>query len=194
VTTPGPAVDPGRHTLNNLTLPSRCGLRQCSGMTQERVPAGAFPDVQPYPCKDREVSRFLTLLAAGVAACAGAAPLGAARASALQRFFQTPSGNIACEVDEDAAVGSFAGRRTLFCVVFSASSSGRGQRTWLMTTTGRAHVTWIVANIATETPTLAYGRSWSFKGFSCRSRRVGLTCSNRSGHGFFLSRQHQRIF
>lgn len=136
----------------------------------------------------------VVLLAGSVAACAAAAPRWAARADALQGGFRTPSGNTACEVDEHAAVGSFAGRRTLFCVVFSASSAAHGQRTWLMTTTGRAHVIWIVANVATETPTLAYGRSWRFEGFRCRSRRVGLTCSNRSGHGYFLSRERQRTF
>ena len=136
----------------------------------------------------------VVLLAGSVIAWAVAGPGWAARGDALQGGFRTPSGNIACELDEHAAVGSFAGRRTLFCVVFSASSAAHGQRTWLMTTTGRAHVVWIVANIATETPTLAYGRSWRFEGFRCSSRRVGLTCSNRTGHGYFLSRERQRIF
>jgi Family of unknown function (DUF6636) len=107
--------------------------------------------------------------------------------------FRTPSGNIACEVDEHAAFGPFRGRRTLSCVVFSASTA-RGQRTWSMRPTGTPRVAWIAANIATDVPSLAYGRRWRFEGFRCRSRRVGLTCSNRSGHGFFLCRQSQRIF
>ena len=35
---------------------------------------------------------------------------------------------------------------------------------------------------------LRYGHKWSAGGFSCTSRRTGLRCRNRSGHGFFLSR------
>jgi hypothetical protein len=53
---------------------------------------------------------------------------------------------------------------------------------------------WVVGNIAQATPILSYGRSWNFEGFGCRSRRVGLTCANRSRHGFTLSREYQRIF
>lgn len=41
---------------------------------------------------------------------------------------------------------------------------------------------------------LAYGSVFRRGGISCTSRAVGLTCSNRRGHGFFLSRQAWRIF
>ena len=138
--------------------------------------------------------RFVAFLGTvAVAATSVAGSAGSTTSDLHGRFFQTPSGNIACEVDEHAAVGPFKGR-TLFCVVFSASSESRGQRTWLMRATGSARVRWVIGNVATEVPVLAYGRSWSFKGFRCRSRRTGLTCRNKSRHGFFLSRQAQRIF
>lgn len=43
--------------------------------------------------------------------------------------------------------------------------------------------------------TLRYGRTWrKLGGFSCTSRKKGLTCRNKSGHGFFLSRQRSRRF
>ena len=42
--------------------------------------------------------------------------------------------------------------------------------------------------------TLAYGRTWRFKTFTCISRRTGLTCTNRRGHGLFLSRETYRLF
>jgi hypothetical protein len=141
------------------------------------------------------VLRFIAFLATTAVAAAGAATATARPTSELHsRFFQAPSHNIACELDEHAAVGPFRGQRTLSCVVFSASSATRGQRTWSMRTTGGARATWLVANIATEVPVLAYGRSWSFEAFQCHSQRNGLTCHNRSRHGFFLSRQSQRIF
>jgi hypothetical protein len=41
---------------------------------------------------------------------------------------------------------------------------------------------------------LRYGTRWRRGGFNCRSRTVGLRCTNRDGHGFFLSRQHSYRF
>jgi hypothetical protein len=41
---------------------------------------------------------------------------------------------------------------------------------------------------------LGYGKTWSGGGISCRSTFAGLTCRNRSGHGFFLSRARYRTF
>jgi hypothetical protein len=43
-------------------------------------------------------------------------------------------------------------------------------------------------------PVLAYGETWRKRGFTCRSRSVGLTCTNTRGHGFFLSRERWRLF
>jgi hypothetical protein len=141
------------------------------------------------------MARFVALFATIAVVAAGATTATGRSTSDLHGSgFRTPSRNIACEVDEHAAVGPFKGQRTLFCVVFSASSATRGQRTWLMRTTGRARVAWVVGNIATEVPVLAYGRSWSFEGYRCGSRRSGLTCRNQSRHGFFLSKQVRRTF
>jgi hypothetical protein len=43
-------------------------------------------------------------------------------------------------------------------------------------------------------PVLAYGHTWRRSGLTCVSQRIGLRCFNRSGHGFFLSRQSWQIF
>jgi LppP/LprE lipoprotein len=43
-------------------------------------------------------------------------------------------------------------------------------------------------------PILAYGATLRIEGFTCLSQRSGLRCTNRAGHGFFLSRQRQRVF
>jgi hypothetical protein len=45
-----------------------------------------------------------------------------------------------------------------------------------------------------STRILRYGTTWKRAGITCRSRRTGLRCTNRSGHGFFLARQGWRIF
>ena len=42
---------------------------------------------------------------------------------------------------------------------------------------------------------LRYGRTQRFgRSITCWSRRTGLTCRNRDGHGFFLSRARIRLF
>jgi hypothetical protein len=41
---------------------------------------------------------------------------------------------------------------------------------------------------------LGYGKTWSGGGLRCTSAFKGLTCRNKSGHGFFLSRAHWRSF
>jgi uncharacterized protein DUF6636 len=41
---------------------------------------------------------------------------------------------------------------------------------------------------------IPYGGKWSRGGFTCLSRKAGLRCRNRSGHGFFLSKQHSYRF
>ena len=42
--------------------------------------------------------------------------------------------------------------------------------------------------------TLAYGRTWRYRGFACTSRRTRLTCVNGHGHGLILSRQEWRAW
>jgi hypothetical protein len=41
---------------------------------------------------------------------------------------------------------------------------------------------------------LAYGKTWAGEGLRCTSAETGLTCRNRVGHGFFLSRERWRAF
>jgi hypothetical protein len=42
--------------------------------------------------------------------------------------------------------------------------------------------------------TLRYGATWWRSGVTCRMRTTGLTCRNRSGHGFHLARGDTRRF
>ena len=41
---------------------------------------------------------------------------------------------------------------------------------------------------------LAYGQTFSRGGFTCQSQPSGMTCTNRSSHGFFLSKASQKLF
>jgi hypothetical protein len=114
---------------------------------------------------------------------------GGVPAFTVAKGFNTPSRNIVCNAGPLLHGSGYA----LACVVFSASGS-RGQKTWYMRQTGRAAVTFVRANAATDFPHLAYGRSWIYHGFTCTSRVTGLRCRNESGHGFFLSREKQLLF
>ncbi|MEH1863627.1 MAG: DUF6636 domain-containing protein [Nostoc sp.] len=40
---------------------------------------------------------------------------------------------------------------------------------------------------------LSYNSTWKKAGFKCISQRTGLTCTNASGNGFFLSREGWKI-
>ena len=42
--------------------------------------------------------------------------------------------------------------------------------------------------------TLPYGRVRRLGVFTCRSERTGVTCTNRLGHGLFISRQRWRVW
>lgn len=41
---------------------------------------------------------------------------------------------------------------------------------------------------------LAYGTTWKRGGITCTIRQAGVRCANRSGHGFFLSRERWSLF
>jgi hypothetical protein len=120
-------------------------------------------------------------------ACADAAG-AAVPTPVVETGFMTPSRNIDCNA------GPYRGRPLLACTVFSEESSTRGQKVWAIAVTGRAAVGYVLGNAATDLPFLAYGHAWSYRGIRCSSRARGLTCTNRSGHGFFLSRAEQRVF
>ena len=67
---------------------------------------------------------------------------------------------------------------------------------WFMGGQGRARKRCAEANLdlSGRIIVLRYGRSIGWPGIRCASRRRGLTCRNLSSHGFFLSRERQRIF
>jgi len=59
---------------------------------------------------------------------------------------------------------------------------------------GRTQVGYVMGNAATDLPRLPYGHTWRWHRFRCTSETTGLTCRNPQGHGFFLSRESQRVF
>jgi hypothetical protein len=124
-----------------------------------------------------------------VVAFAVAAPAAAASSN----FFQLPSKNIGCAYSARPAF--------LRCDIrtgLKPAPRAKCELDWTgleISSTGRARPTCAGDTaILPSAPILAYGRTWSRGGITCRSRTTGLRCTNRSGRGFRLARLSWRIF
>lgn len=121
----------------------------------------------------------LALVVAGALALAPAASGAAA--------FVTPGRAAYCGVTEGEA--PFA----LICWTpndgFSVGMGRRGRPTWDYNPLDRG-------NYEPASRRLGFGQRWAVRGYwNCSSRRTGLTCWNRGGHGWWLGRYHgYRIF
>ena len=115
--------------------------------------------------------------------------------------FRTPSKNIACYYAADyppvvlrCDVGSGvkpAEKPPSYCT----GDRGSWNVGFSMAPTGRAHQ--VCASDTVMDPrakALAYGTTWKGGGFVCTSKTEGLRCTNRSGHGFSLSRDRSFAF
>jgi hypothetical protein len=138
-----------------------------------------------------------TSIGASTSAFASSAPAG---------YFKTPSGNIVCyhapgRVDMSTAFVACGIKSKLRpppprkpCV----DGGYAGDRITLMER-GRPSVPACAGDPGAlvgerAARVLAYGRTWRGDGLRCSSAFTGLTCRNRIGHGFFLSRERYRLF
>ena len=120
--------------------------------------------------------------------------------------FKTPSGNIVCgySIAPDGTASTECGiksglrppPRPIHC-----DAGDPNDKRVSLRDTGRAAPVLCAADpgpllpqIDAAAKVLAYGKTVRFGGISCASRTTGLTCRNRSGHGFFLSRERWRMF
>jgi len=117
-----------------------------------------------------------------------AALLAPAGAHAAYRDFQSPSGKLGCAFFSDAEAGI---PRQVRC-----DWEGAGDRAVRLRETGkgkRIRATDTIRN--PNAKVLAYGKTLKFGKLRCTSRRTGITCrSTRSGHGFTVSVEKQRVF
>jgi hypothetical protein len=123
----------------------------------------------------RRVSLFVVLVAL----------LGAAvPALARDTVFATPSKKIACRIYDPAKQGL-----EIRCDLFFLND-----RAVRMTRRGRARLIHVTDTIGDpRAPVLHYGKTKRVGPFTCTSRRTGLSCHNRNGHGFTVSREHQSV-
>jgi hypothetical protein len=103
--------------------------------------------------------------------------------------FRMPSGNIAC-----AYITGF-GPVTLRCDILSGlrpEPRRRCELDWTGLSMGRGSATPTCAGDTVydrKAPVLRYGSVWRRGPFTCVALLIGLSCTNRTGHGFFLSKE-----
>ncbi len=131
---------------------------------------------------------------------AGALATGVASGSSGADTFRLPSGNIFCAYEhyDFAPVDLRCEIRSRIKPLPVRGESCR-DAVWgagyAMGQTGRANVLCISDTIYDpKAKVLAYGKTWRGGGFTCSSTMAGLRCTNRSRHGFFLSRAHSFAF
>lgn len=141
--------------------------------------------------------RRLLLLAAVVGAALALAP----QASAVYQAFRTPSGNIGCIYSKFSGEPAY-----LRCDILSklkplpprpASCPDYvewGYGYWMGKTGSSKVVCAGDTALDSGAKVLKYGWYWSRNGYRCESERSGLTCTNASGRGWFLSRQSSYRF
>jgi hypothetical protein len=123
-------------------------------------------------------------LASGLAVAALA--LVPAGASAAYRAFRSPTGKLGCAFYSDAQTP-----RTVRC-----EWRGSNDRALTLEERGKTHRIKISDTVMDpKANVLAYGHTATFGKLRCTSRRTGITCrSTRSGHGFMISVDKQRVF
>jgi hypothetical protein len=120
-----------------------------------------------------------------------AAALAATAQSRAMAFvtFQMPSKNIGC-----GYLSGF-GPVVLRCDIRSGlkpEPRGRCELDWTGISMGAGAARPTCAGdtvFAPSAPVLAYGSVWKRGAFTCLSSRIGLSCANRAGYGFFLSKE-----
>jgi hypothetical protein len=114
--------------------------------------------------------------------------------SALGIDFTTPSRNIGCAGDSTfvrcdiARTNAKPPPKPRSCRFDWGNAFRLGQR-------GRPRRLCYSDTVLGSRRVLRYGRTIRFgRRIACTSRRSGLTCRNRDGHGFFLNRERVRLF
>jgi hypothetical protein len=139
-----------------------------------------------------DVRSHATFMCAVLVALALAAVVATPARTSAHAFyaFRTPSSNIICDL---AFSSPRLGR--LECAVRSTGARDAYPKTWHLAAVGRVTVARIDNSPDPNGAVLAYGHSLRRGPFRCASSRSGLECrSMLSGHGFFLSRELQRVY
>lgn len=121
-----------------------------------------------------------------------------ALAGSGEHWFQTPSGNIFCVLQE------YEEPQNVRCDLREATISYKQRpegceldfgQSFYLEARGGAELACVGDTIINPTVRkLGYGEVLDVGGIRCRSERSGLSCENSAGRGFTLSRARQKLF
>jgi hypothetical protein len=107
----------------------------------------------------------------------------------VEKGFSTPSKNIFCGMQE----------RELRCDMVNTKDSPTQKcdsgtaRSFGMMASGKS-ARYCASDFVGDSSILEYGKTWDYQGFHCKSESSGLTCTNKSRHGWMLKWNEQRLF
>lgn len=137
------------------------------------------------------MKRFAITLVIGAAALAVLAP----SASAKFKFFQTPTGNIACAMGGGAIRCEIQEHTWMAPPKPSDCDVDWGGGVQVGREDPGSFVCAADTVFSPSNPVLDYGERIIKNRFRCSSKQKGVRCVNsKSGHGFFLSRETVRLF
>lgn len=134
--------------------------------------------------------RKLVVVSVLLAALVGAPGAGAASLTA----FQSPSKNIGCVLDATSVRCDIAKHDWRSPRKPASCDLDYGGGTAISSTGRRGSFVCAGDTTLGAGKVLAYGRSLRRGRLTCTSRVSGMTCTNRRGHGFRLSRGSYRLF
>lgn len=112
--------------------------------------------------------------------------------------FVSPSGNITCAMsftnDVPDGLSCEIGEMTSRVPPPPADCDGDWGSRFEVSPDGDAARSCYSDSIRGDYPTVGYGSTWTSGGVTCSVEKSGVTCRNKRGHGFFLSRAAQEIF
>ena len=120
--------------------------------------------------------------------------------SAAVFLFRMPSSNIGCAYSNEPGAGGPMLRCDVLSGLKPPPKRPRGCTLdwkygyWMHPTGKSLRVCAGDTTVDRHAKVVRYGHRWRAGGFTCLSKRVGLRCTNRSRHGFFLSRTHSYRF
>jgi len=130
----------------------------------------------------------MRLVVVAVAGLLSLAPAAQARSVSYLNF-HSPSKRISCSVEKYGGPG-------LECTSPDITRFGDLDPYFRVSTRGHARLgqRGDVNRYNVRSRALRYGATWKRFGVTCHMRRSGLTCRNRSGHGFHMAIGDTRLF
>jgi hypothetical protein len=111
-------------------------------------------------------------------------------------YFQVPSGNINCGTIGSDGLDCEIGTNTAKLPAKPKDCNLEWGSRFRMLSRGKAQRACYIDTLGTDPKrqVLGNGKTWRGQGFTCISKPTGLTCKNKDGRGWSLSKNKQQLF